>query len=167
MRRARALAELIEPCLGKSVAKQGFSSADIVVSWPEIVGEQLGAMSMPVKVDWPRRPRDGTGPATTPGTLVIRAESASALELQHLAPVLIERVNAFYGWRCIGRLVIKQGPVRRPSQPGLKPRQLAAAERARLDGALAGVAEDGLRSALDRLGAAVVASCEPASAPRT
>ena len=44
---------------------------------------------------------------------MIRVESAFALELQHLAPVVIERVNAYYGWRCIGKLVLKQGPVRR------------------------------------------------------
>ena len=26
---------------------------------------------------------------------------------------LIERINAHYGWRCIGRIVLKQGPVTR------------------------------------------------------
>ena len=53
-----------------------------------------------------------------PATLVVRVESAFALEMQHLAPIVIERVNAHYGWRCVGRLVLKQGPVRRrPTRP--------------------------------------------------
>ena len=59
-------------------------------------------------------PRGGADPDARPepATLVVRVESAFALELQHLAPLLIERINAHYGWRCVGRLVLKQGPVR-------------------------------------------------------
>jgi hypothetical protein len=34
-----------------------------------------------------------------------------AIEIQHLAPQLIERVNAHLGWRAIGRLAIRQGPL--------------------------------------------------------
>ncbi len=57
--------------------------------------------------------------------LVVRTESAFALEMQHLAPIVIERVNTYYGWRCIGRIVLKQGPVhaaekKRPVVPRLE-----------------------------------------------
>ncbi|NNM73009.1 DUF721 domain-containing protein [Enterovirga aerilata] len=155
MKRAAPLAEFLETCLAPTVAKQGFSGTDVVVSWPEIVGERLAAYSQPVKVEWPRR-ANPDAPAD-PSTLVVRVESAFALELQHLAPVIIERVNAFYGWRCVGRLVLKQGPVVRPARPEPLP-EPGPAERARAVEAASEVADEGLRGALERLGSAVLAA---------
>ncbi len=155
MKRAAPLAEFLESCLGPTIAKQGFSGSDIIVSWPEIVGERLAAYSQPVKVEWPRR-ANPDAPAD-PSTLVIRTESAFAIELQHLAPIIIERVNGFYGWRCVGRLVLKQGPVIRPSPPppALVP---GPAERQEAAEAAKSVADDALRGALERLGSAVLAA---------
>ena len=155
MKRPAPLAEFLDSCLGPTVAKQGFSGADIIVSWPEIVGERLAAYSQPVKVEWPRR-ASPDAPAD-PSTLVIRTESAFALELQHLAPVIIERVNAFYGWRGVGRLVLKQGPVIRPAPPKPRP-EPGPAERAQASEAARAVEDEGLRGALERLGSAVLAA---------
>lgn len=152
----RPLAELIEPCLGPVIAKQGFSGADILVSWPEIVGERLGALSQPVKLDWPRRRREDERTPAEPGTLVVRTDGAAALELQHLAPVVIERVNSYYGWRCIGRLVLKQAPVRRlpvrrPTAPALSPGRSDALARS-----IVGIDDAALGGALARLGTALL-----------
>jgi hypothetical protein len=155
MKRPAPLAEFLDFCLGPTIAKQGFSGSDIIVSWPEIVGERLAAYSQPVKVEWPRR-ASPDGPAD-PSTLVIRTESAFALELQHLAPVIIERVNAFYGWRCVGRLVLKQGPVIRPVAPAPPP-EPGPTERAEAAEAAKSVDDEHLRDALERLGSAVLAA---------
>src|SRR5690349_1550800 len=114
-RRLRPLAELIEATLEPTLAAQGFSGHDIVASWPDLVGERLGAASRPVKVEWPRRRAGETGRPEA-ATLVVRVEGAFALELQHTAPLVLERINAVYGWRCIGRLVLKQGPVGREAR---------------------------------------------------
>lgn len=158
MRRARPLAHLIEPMLEPALAAQGFSGDDIISSWPDIVGGRLGAASRPVKVDWPRRRAGDTGRAD-PATLVVRVESAFALELQHMAPVLIERINAVYGWRCIGRLVLKQGPVGREARRTKPLPALPSADACRRVAAATGTVEDeGLRGALERLGHAVAAS---------
>jgi hypothetical protein len=156
MARAKPLADLVDACIGPALAAQGFAAADVVVAWQDIVGERLAAFSQPIKVDWPRR-----GAATDPdepapaATLVVRVEGAFALEMQHLAPLVIERVNAHYGWRCIGRLVLKQGPVRRPSTAKPPEAPLSEEERRRVAEATGSVTEDGLRAALDRLGEAV------------
>ena len=85
----------------------------------------------------------------------MRVESAFALEVQHLAPIIIERVNARYGWRCIGRLAFRQGPVgrERNKKPDLKaPSPAAVAEAASRLGAFE---NEGLRDALARLGAGI------------
>lgn len=155
--RLRPLADLIEPTLGTALAAQGFTGHEIVSSWPDLVGERLGGASRPVKVDWPRR-RPGETGRSEPATLVIRVESAFALELQHMAPLVIERINAVYGWRCIGKLVLKQGPVGREARRARPAPPIPTAEDCRrVAVATAPVAEDGLRAALTRLGHAVAA----------
>jgi hypothetical protein len=159
MARAKPLADFLQPCLGRALAAQGFAAADILAAWPEIVGERLAQRTQPLRIDWPRgaaaRDRDLKA---EPATLVIQVESAFALELQHLAPVIMERVNAHYGWRCLGRIVLKQGPVRRgrPAKP-VTP-VLGESDRQRLSQVVGDVAEEGLREALARLGEAVIRS---------
>jgi hypothetical protein len=156
----RPLADLVETCLSPALAAQGFAASDVIVAWPEIVGERLASFSCPSKVEWKRQSRPADPDARPePAVLVVRVESAFALELQHLAPLVVERVNTHYGWRCVGRLVLKQGPVPRPSKRTgrtvLKPSE---ADRKRVGEAVEGIAEDGLRAALDRLGQAVAAA---------
>ena len=159
MARPKPLADLIDACLGPALAAQGFAGADIVAAWPEIVGARLAAACQPVRIEWGRRGLRDRDERPQPATLVLRVEGAFALEVQHLAPLLIERINARYGWRCVGRIVLKQGPVRRAEVPTpARPAPLGEAERRRVAAALDGVADDGLRAALDRLGAAALAS---------
>jgi hypothetical protein len=154
----RPLAELVDACLGPALAAQGFAAADILASWPDIVGERLAAFTQPVKIDWPRKARGVEPQERPPASLVIRVEGAFALEMQHMAPVVVERINAHYGWRCVGKLVLKQGPVRRASRTPPRPRPLDAAAAERVRAATAGVGDEGLRAALDRLGRAVAGS---------
>ncbi len=154
MARPRPLAEIVDPLIAPAAAKQGFADADILLSWPEIVGERLAGWSQPLKVEWKKRGPDGHVPE--PATLVVRVASAFAIELQHTAPILIERINAFYGWNCVGRIVLKQGPVRTPRPPRPAPPEPDAAARETIRASLDGLAEPDLRRALDRLGEAVL-----------
>lgn len=150
---AKPLAELIEDCIAPALAAQGFAGRAIVSLWPEIVGERLGQRTRPLKIDWPKR-RPAPGETAEPATLVVRVESAFALEMQQLGPLVVERVNTHLGWRAVGKLVLKQGPVSvapvsRPL-PRLDPAAAAAVDRQ-----VAGVEDEGLREALARLGKAV------------
>lgn len=161
--RTRPLADLIGPVLGKALAAQGFTGADIVASWAEIVGERLAHSSRPVRVEWPRR-RQEADQRPEPATLVVRVEGAFALELQHLAPLVLERINAVYGWRCVGRLVLKQGPVGERRVPARPPARLAEADRTRIAEAASGLDEEALRRAVERLGCAIASRPDEAEA---
>src|SRR5215210_2957103 len=152
MARPKPLADLIDACLGPALAAQGFAASDVIVAWREIVGERLADFTQPLRIDWPRGAARDRDTRPEPATLVIRVESAFALEMQHLAPVVIERVNAHYGWRCIGRLVLKQGPVRRIEKKRPATPILDRADRERVDAAIRTIEEEPLRAALDRLG---------------
>jgi hypothetical protein len=157
--RPRPLADFLDVCLSPSLAAQGFATSDIIVAWQDIVGERLAAFTQPLKIEWKRKgPNADPDARPEPATLVIRVEGAFALEMQHMAPIIIERVNVYYGWRCIGKLVLKQGPVRRTEKKRPAPRVLGKADRKRVDAALAPIEEEPLKAALDRLGQAIVGS---------
>ena len=153
-RMTRPLAELVDGCIAPVLAAQGFAASDIVVGWPEIVGARLAPFCEPVKVQWPRRP-GGPDMPTDPATLVVRVESAFALEVQHLAPLIIERVNARYGWRCIGRLAFRQGPVGRDRTAKAAPKGPSATALAEAAARLGPFDNQGLKDALARLGAGI------------
>lgn len=160
MARPKPLAELIEDCIGPAFAAQGFASADILGAWPEIVGSKLARFCQPVKLEWPRGPRRNPNGRSESGTLVVRVEGAFALELQHLVPVVIQRINAHYGWACIGRIVLKQGRLasglRRSTTRNIDPQSRDAVAKA-----VAPIETDDLRDALDRLGLAVLGTESP------
>ena len=147
----RALAELTGATLSEALKRQGFASAEIVTRWAEIAGPEIAAHSEPIKINWPRSP-DETAPE--PATLVLRVEGPAAIEIQHQSAVILERVNRFFGWRAIGRIALRQAPLRRrePPAPATQP---DAAAVARIAADLPQIEDDALRQALGRLGAAV------------
>jgi hypothetical protein len=164
--RPRPLADFVDVCLGPALAAQGFAASDVIVAWPDIVGERLASFSQPVKIEWKRRSATADPEARPePATLVVRVEGAFALEMQHLAPLVVERVNAHYGWRCVGRIVLKQGPVRRSEPKRAAPRTVSAADRHRVEAAVEPIEEAALKAALERLGEAVMGAS--AARPRT
>ena len=137
------------------LARQGFSEADLILHWDDVVGEPLASGSRPIKLQWPPRPPAGQidGQAR-PATLVVRVEGAFALELQHRADQVLARINAHLGWRCVGKLALRQGPVERPAKAPRRKVPSAAAVAAASD-AVTGIADDALREALVRLGSQV------------
>ncbi|MGO9005783.1 MAG: DUF721 domain-containing protein [Beijerinckiaceae bacterium] len=154
---SRPLADLVGAAIGPVLARQGFGESDLIFYWDDIVGERLAAMSEPIKLRWPPR---GTGrhhESHEPATLVVRVESGFALEMQHLTGTVIERINAHLGWNCVGRIALKQGPLQRRGA-GKEPRRPpSAALRAAAEAQVSGIDEAGLRQALARLGAHVLA----------
>jgi hypothetical protein len=147
---ARPLRDLLGKVVGDTFTRQGFASAELVTRWPEIAGADVASVSEPIKIQWPRPDDAGVRPS---GTLVLRVEGPAAVEIQHLAGVICERVNRFLGWRAIERIAFRQAPLRRGARKAERKPDAAAA--ARLAANLPEIADDDLRAALARLGVAV------------
>jgi hypothetical protein len=147
----RPLSDLLGATLNERFAQQGFASRELITRWADIAGAEIAAHCEPTRIQWPR-PEGGED--AEPATLVLRVEGPSALEIQHLSAVILERVNRFFGWQAIGRIALRQAPLRRreKKQPPRGPDQ---AEIARLAGTLPETLDEDLRQALARLGAAV------------
>lgn len=113
--------------------------------WAAVVGAELGATTWPEALG-----RDGA--------LKLRVASNVALELQHRAPLVIERINLFLGREAVARLALVQGPLPLPALPATPaPAPLAPEEANALDIRLGDIADPELRAALARLGRLVLA----------
>lgn len=156
----RPLADIVGAALSPVCRRRGFATADLVSHWPDIVGPAYARSTSPDRLVFPRKPKGVIDEDVfEPGTLTVRCSGAAALRFTHDAQQVIERINMFFGFRCVGRIRILQlpvpQPVRRP-RPVLGP--VSAQAQAAVKEAAAGIADDGLRAAVERLGMAVAAS---------
>jgi hypothetical protein len=144
----RHLAALLPRLTKTALGKRGFAEGGIVADWPAIVGPDLAAVSLPERLAFPQGAR-------REGTLHVRVAGALALELQHLEPQVIERINSYFGYRAVARLRIRQAPMplRRARGPAAAPLDPQAARQ--VDSAVAAVADPALRAALAGFGKAL------------
>jgi hypothetical protein len=150
----RPLSDFMAATLNDALKTQGFASAEIISRWADIAGAEIAAYSEPMKINWPRAQKTPTDAPPEPATLVLRVEGPMALEIQHQSAVILERVNRFFGWQAIGRLTLKQAPLRRQEKPkALAPPDPAIA--ARIAEGMPEVEDDALKGALAKLGAAI------------
>jgi hypothetical protein len=67
--------------------------------------------------------------------------------------VIVERVNRYLGWQAVDKLSLRQAPLTRRRKPP-RPR-IDAAAAAATAAQIIGITDDGLRTELGRLGAAI------------
>lgn len=99
--RARAAGELALDIGGLAFKRFGFVQGAVVSRWTEIVGERYAKVSTPESIRFPAGKKSG-------GTLTLAVEGAHAPLLQHLAPMIMERVNAFFGYEAVVKVVFRQ-----------------------------------------------------------
>jgi hypothetical protein len=144
----------------------GFRAVGVAVSKlaKPIVAKRGGSVLMRLKADWSVIVGPDWAPVVWPtglgrdGVLKLRVVPPAAIELQHRAPLMIERINLYFGRPVVTRLVLVQGTLRWVPEPGRRqPRFPIASEVEALDRRLAEITDPELRAALARLGAAVIA----------
>jgi hypothetical protein len=148
------LAELVSKTLDPVVAQRGFATADLLASWPEIVGRRNAEFTAPERIAWPRE--GGSGPGS--GTLHMRVDGPRAVLIQHEIGQIIERLNSFFGYAAIGRIRLVQARVEQPAATAeTRPSRLDGDAEARLADRVAPIEGEALRAALGRLGRGVLA----------
>ena len=146
----KPLAELVSVCVADVFRRQGFTSCEIVTHWDDIVGSEIAALAEPIRM---QRVRSRDPDEAPPATLVLRVEGPAALEIQHMSGVILERVNRYLGWQAVDRLALRQAPLtrrRRVPRPTIDDGAAAA-----IAAQMTGIADENLRTALGRLGAAI------------
>jgi hypothetical protein len=147
---ARPLADVVRTTIRDAFARQGFASTELVTRWPEIVGAEIAAHCEPDRIHWPRA---NDGDQSAPGTLVLRVEGPTGIEIQHQSRIVLDRVNRFFGWHAVAELRLRQAPLGRRTKPTAPVIDEAAAQR--IAASLSEIRDEKLRQALGRLGAGV------------
>jgi hypothetical protein len=144
----RAIAATLPTVTRRALGRRGFAEGGLAAEWTAIVGEELAARCIPERL---ARRAGGEG-----GTLTLRVEPGYATELQHLAPLLIDRINGYLGHKAVGRLRFRHAGPRVPRAPSRPPpRRLGEAEEAELRARVGTVEDEALRGALERLARAL------------
>ncbi len=148
-----------------SERRQGFRAVGVAASRlaAPVVARRGGGILIRLKSEWTAIVGNGWAAVAWPtalgrdGVLKLRTAPAAALELQHRAPLLIERINLYFGRPVVTRLTQVQGPLPLPAAPAAPPPPtLTAGEAAALEARLSGIADPELRAVLARLGRAVI-----------
>jgi hypothetical protein len=154
--RPRAAGELLGEIGGQSFRRFGFIQGSIVSRWGEIVGERYAKVSCPESIKFPAGKRAG-------GVLTLMVEGAHAPLIQHLTPMIVERVNRFFGYAAINRIVFRQGKL--PAAPERPKRPQLVAVPKELGEGLREIADPELRACLESLGARIAATSGPPALP--
>ncbi|MGE0153921.1 MAG: DUF721 domain-containing protein [Reyranellaceae bacterium] len=125
--------------------------AQLRAVWPEIAGRDIAAQSLPEKLVGLARGKESDRPAA----LRIRCSGVAALELQHRQSELVERINAFFGYRAIDRIALAQGPLPAPARLRPPAPPLDAKTRGAMQREADQVHDPELRAALKRLAEAI------------
>ena len=133
----RPLGALIPRLTRPAFRRKSPAGAQLMADWAEIIGPALSDVTAPQRL--------------TGGTLTLACAGTVAMELTHLAPQIIQRINAHLGRAAVDRLRFVQlppaggrPPRRRASEP-IEPLPDSIQER------LDSVGDDDLREALARL----------------
>ena len=150
--RVRATGEIIGDIGGLAFKRFGFVQSAVVSRWKEIVGERYAKVSSPESIRFPTGKKSG-------GTLTLLVEGAHAPLVQHLGPMIIERVNRFFGYQAIVQIAFRQGRI-----PNAAPRRATPAKGpvpAELGEGLRAIADPELRACLESLAGHIAGSNGP------
>jgi hypothetical protein len=136
----RAVSRLVAPIV---VKRGGGVLVRLKSDWSSIIGPEWAKLAWPVALG-----RDGA--------LKLRTVPTAALELQHRAPLVVDRVNLYLGRAAVSRLVLVQAALPLEPEPhNTQPRALRDEMPEAVAPQLSSIADPGLRAALGRLADAV------------
>ena len=133
----RAIGVVLPAVTRRIFRSHGAALGPLLADWPGIIGAQLAAVTTPRRL--------------AAGTLTLGCTGPIALELQHLAGPVIERVNTHLGRAAVQRLRFVQEVAARTPARVKAPVRREAGEPV----AIEGLPDGPLRDALAALGAAV------------
>lgn len=140
----QALAKNINKLLKPHAMRQGFADVRILSQWGNIVGAELADHVRPQAI------RNGV-------LCIEAADSVWAMQVMHMQPQIIERINGYFGYAAIQRIRTEQTyftPRPRQAAPRYPVLPVHEAQAARQ---LADIKDATLRERLQKLGALLVA----------
>ena len=146
--RTISLSVATKSAVDKELRRRGFTVAEVVTRWQSIMGQTLAEVTRPMKLTFPAGRGEG-------GTLLLMVAPGFGLAVESNHPLIIERINTYFGHSCVSRLKLLQGPlpsVERPQNRVLDPEQASEAGKLKVKDLVSSVQNDNLRERLRRIG---------------
>lgn len=152
---------LLQPLQQGQRGKQ-FVSPALLAAWPEIVGERLAGLCMPIQMKAQLKSRSRHKKVGDDGAVLeVRADPSIQIDLDYGQALILERINSFFGYQAVSKLrvIAKAGlvttaapnPVQTPGPPSAEAQSAARDATAEVD-------DPALRAALQDLGASIIAA---------
>jgi hypothetical protein len=116
----KTLSQIIEPLTRPVFKAQGIATTRLVTEWEQIVGTKLAQHSLPQKLSFPAG-------KTVGGTLTVAVSNGFATEMQHMQPVILDRLGTYFGYKAVERITISHTyqPAPKPKPAAPKPAKAA------------------------------------------
>lgn len=147
-RTPKAMGALITKLIQPVFKKRGFASLNITTDWPYIIGEKWAELTIPEKLVFKPNQRQN-------GVLYLRVQGSAAVLVQHIEPDIIERVNAYFGYKAVASLKMLQGFHKVLPHKSAKKAVLTHEKKEHIEALLKETDEGPLKDALMQLGTAI------------
>ncbi len=114
---AQFIAKLLPKLVKTTFEKKGFIQAAILLEWPQIVGSEMSEKCIPEKLVFPRGKKGE-------GVLHLNVQVSSGLLIEYGAPLIIDKINSYFGYQAVTRLKIKQVLYKKEVLPSLSLKNL-------------------------------------------
>ena len=145
----KSLSSCVDKAIKPALKQRGFAESRILTDWPLIVGDALSAQTSVQRIRFPKG-------AQTNGVLYVEVyHSGLATELVYMAPILLEKIATYFGYKAISDIKWVQRPgYKKKTLSKLKPTAEPTEQgKQHISSMVKGVEDDGLRGALASLGA--------------
>ena len=95
----RPFSNSIPKTLKKYLKKGGYNYSNIVDNWTKMVSKNISNSCYPVSVKMDKEMKNGT--------LILNVIHGKELEIEYEKNEIIEKINSFFGYNCIGSVKLK------------------------------------------------------------
>lgn len=155
-REFESLGSIFKPIMRDALPAESFVEADIILSWIDIVGMDIAKFCNPLKTKF--------DPINNQRTLFVEVPAGGfALELRHREDYILDKINAYMGYKAVHQLNITQNINMRIRNFSIKQevqpvRELNEDEKKYLEELVAEIKDEKLRENLVKLGTNVILS---------
>lgn len=165
---AKAVGTFVPRLTRQAFEKYGFSAATLITDWAQIVGADLARATAPERLKWPKgvaaqgKAVEEVDQGRPGATLILRVDDGRALDIQYKSRQIVERINAYFGYRAVADLRILQAPLDKRFAAPLK---LAAPKMLPVPAEVTATEDPDLRQALERMAQGVLSRAKAQAKP--
>ncbi|MFM7084313.1 MAG: DUF721 domain-containing protein [Hyphomicrobium sp.] len=107
----------------KAFQKFGFSTTSLIFDWEKIAGSDLASWTMPEEVKWPKNKEQNSISSharSSAALLILRVDPAHSLEISYSVRQILDRINAYFGYRAISDIRLLSAPLQTEPPPKQK-----------------------------------------------